>query len=126
MKILSVLVVCLSISSSWANYNGFPIDDPEVTGTFMEYRTGHFHGGTDMISRQSNNTVRPVAAGKLYYTYSSSNETYNFWIEHDTGQYANLVTRYLHIGKYPGAKLHDPGVPRTVTTSDTLGTIVTP
>ena len=56
--LLSFLVVCFSTSLSWGNYNDFPMDDPEVTGTFMEYRTGHFHGGIDLISRQSNNIVR--------------------------------------------------------------------
>ena len=124
--LLSVLVVCFSTSLSWGNYNDFPMDDPEVTGTFMEYRTGHFHGGIDLISRQSNNIVRPVAEGDLFYTYDDSNETYKIWIDHDTGKYANLATRYLHIGEYPGATLHKPGVSRPVTTSDTLGTIVTP
>ncbi len=150
---LSVLIIFVSISASWANYNGFPMDDPEVTGTFMEYRPAsgnlgnHFHGGIDLISRQSNNIVRPVAGGDLVYQRriedidgSSRNDTtYRFWIDHpetsaDTA-YAGLATRYLHIGGYPAAEHnkkhpahHEPGEEnsRPVTTNDTLGTIVTP
>ena len=122
-------------SASWAeNQNVFPLKDPLVTGTFMEYRPGtvrpRFHGGIDLIpkiSNQSNNTVRPVAKGKLYYEKRPGN-TYRIWIKHpsDAGQYADLVTRYLHIGKYPGASLHGEGVGRDVTKDDTLGTIDTP
>ena len=40
--------------ASWAdNHNVFPIKDPFVTGTFMEYRprtNPHFHGGVDLLS----------------------------------------------------------------------------
>ena len=121
-------------SASWAeNQNVFPLKDPFVTGTFMEYRPGtrpRFHGGVDLIpkvSNQSNNTVRPVAKGELYYEKKPGN-TYLIWIKHpsDADQYANLVTRYWHIGKYPGAKLHEGDVKRSVTKNDTLGTITTP
>ena len=135
----SVLVVCVLTIPSWGHYDGFPLEDPEVTGAFMEYRPGttreHFHGGVDLISGVSNHIVRPVADGTLVYEYeyavANEDTVYRFWIDHpadgDT-TYANLATRYQHIGDYPGASLHDPGsaTPRTVTTNDTLGTIITP
>ena len=139
---LSFLIVCFSISASWANYNGFPLEEPEVTGTFMEYRPAsddtleaHFHGGIDLIPGYSNNIVRPVAGGELSYTYNASNKTYKIWIDHDTDKYAKQATRYLHIAEYPAAReghpdhhkpINEGGKSRTVTTSDTLGTIVTP
>ncbi len=145
-----VLIVCFLSSSSWANYNRFPIEDPQVTGTFMEYRPTvtsdgrrieeHFHGGIDLISGASNNIVRPVANGELTYTIrehdiegstAKKDTTYTLWIRHSTGTYAGLGTRYLHVGEYPGAKsdhpkFHHAGMPQMIMTSDTLGTIVTP
>ena len=149
---LSVLIVCFSPSPSWGNYNGFPLENPEVTGTFMEYRpasgnlSAHFHGGIDLIPRDANNIVRPVAGGELVYRRtirdidgsSKKDTTYSFWIDHPTDTYANLATRYLHIGKYPATEInkkhpakHKPineprGKSRKVTINDTLGTIVTP
>ncbi|MCE2449887.1 MAG: hypothetical protein J4F35_16370 [Candidatus Latescibacteria bacterium] len=106
----------------------------------MEYRPGttrpRFHGGVDLIpkiSNQSNNIIRPVAKGKLYYEERSGN-TYRIWIKHpsDAGQYANLVTRYYHVGEYPAASSDHPEfheeltASRSVTTDDILGTIDTP
>ena len=52
---LSALIPCFLSTSSWGNYNGFPMEDSRVTGTFMEYRPpgdeveAHFHGGVDFI-----------------------------------------------------------------------------
>ena len=70
---LFILSVFFATSPSWGNYNGFPLEEPEVTGTFMEYRPpsgnlrAHFHGGIDLIPRHANNIVRPVAGGELSY-----------------------------------------------------------
>ena len=135
-----VLFGCFLPSSSSAqegDYEGFPIEDPLVTGTFMEYRptTGsgrervahHFHGGIDFRSDVSNNIVRPVAGGELYYLERSGN-TYSFWIDHPSNEnipeaYRGLSTRYVHLRDYPGAELHEEGEGRPVTTSDVIGTI---
>lgn len=87
---IAVLTVGILSSPSWSNYNGFPVEDPLVTGTFMEYRESttrqreHFHGGVDLIPRPTSNTnnlVRPVAGGELYYLERPGN-TYSFWIDH--------------------------------------------
>ena len=146
-----VLLVCFLPSFSWANYNGFPIEAPQVTGTFMEYRPAgriigeHFHGGIDLIPGVgvSNNIVFPVANGNLTYEMqvhviegiSKLDTTYTLRIRHDTGPYAGFGTRYLHVGEYPAARSDHPKFHRAgflqpprmgVTTSDTLGTIVTP
>lgn len=47
----SILIACFLTAPSWSQDRGdvFPLGDPKVTGTFMEYRPGHFHGGVDLI-----------------------------------------------------------------------------
>ena len=114
----------------------FPLQDPEITGTFMEYRSTHFHGGVDMIPRGTNNIVRAVADGELSYQIdkhsyemngvSKVDTTYRIWIDHNSGNLNGMATRYLHLGNYPGKRDHMPGAPRTVVAGDILGTIVTP
>ena len=148
-----VLLVCFLPSFSRANYNGFPLESPRVTGTFMEYRPAtrtigtHFHGGIDFKPGQgvSNNIVLPVADGNLTYQIheheytedgiTKKDTTYTLWIRHDTGPYAGFGTRYRHVGEYPAARSDHPDFhqagdshprPEGITTSDTLGTIVTP
>ena len=147
-----VLLVCFLPSFSRANYNGFPLESPRVTGTFMEYRpaTGrieaHFHGGIDFKPGQgvSNNIVLPVADGDLTYQVhehgytedgiTKKDTTYTLWIRHDPGLYAGFGTRYQHVGQYPRARrdhpdFHEAGLdrpPKRITKSDTLGTIITP
>ena len=144
-----VLFGCFLPLSSWANYNKFPIETPQVTGTFMEYRPTvtrgenkkvkqHFHGGIDLTPGGSNNIVLPVENGSIKYTISTHtisdsevDTTYSLWIRHDSGDYVGLGTRYLHVGEYPAGRpnhpdFHDGDTIRDGTKSDTLGTIVTP
>ena len=118
----------------WAHYEGFPLETPNVTGTFMEYRTDHFHGGVDLTPGVSNNFVRPVADGTVhcvpkFHTQrqdgsAGRDTTFTFWIDHPNGEYAGLATRYMHIGDYAKADMCGQG--HAITTGDTLGTIVTP
>ena len=135
----AVLTLGVLTTPSWGHFNGYPMEEPLVTGTFMEHRPpgsrlgAHFHGGLDLISAAGNMIVRPVANGTLYYDYerTSPDTVYKFWIVHPANggtDYDGLATRYLHIGEYPGRRrgLHKPKVPRAITTADTLGTIVTP
>ena len=130
----SILIACFLTAPSWSQDRGdvFPLGDPKVTGTFMEYRPGHFHGGVDLIPGPlaTDSLVRAVEAGTLSYEYehavAEEDTTYTFWITHTEDPYSGLITRYRHVGKYTAAKSQLRGEGRSVQKGDILGTTITP
>lgn len=57
-----IILVLMTTSFRW------PVDNGQITSTFGEYRSDHYHDGVDMVSY--NKKVYPISNGELLYTWN--------------------------------------------------------